>query len=146
MTTELGLMGAELSNVHFRRTSVPLTASTLPCVYIRIPLTCSMPATSRQQSLLQKEERRAHRADLIIDIMAGERKIHIHTQKYNIRDMNSASSVNSCLVSACSVPGDPASAYAVLLQEKSLTPSCHRSRVKYILKSHIVVHIPNVRD
>lgn len=83
MTTELGLIGAELSNVHFRRTSVPLTASTLPCVYIRIPLTCSMPATSRQQSLLQKEECGAHRADLIIDVMVGERKIHIHIQKCN---------------------------------------------------------------
>lgn len=45
MVTALGLMGDELWKVHFRRTSVPLTASTSPEVYIRIPLTCSMPAT-----------------------------------------------------------------------------------------------------
>lgn len=45
MTTSSGLMGDELSKVHLRRTSVPLTASTSSDVYIRIPLTCSMPAT-----------------------------------------------------------------------------------------------------
>lgn len=44
----LGLIGAEVSNVHFRRTSVPLTASTSPDVYMRIPLTCSMPAAYTQ--------------------------------------------------------------------------------------------------
>ena len=59
MTMELGLMEALLWNVHFRRTSVPLTASTSPDVYTCIPLTCSTPAThkhmAQQQSLLQKQ-------------------------------------------------------------------------------------------
>lgn len=45
MTIVFGLMVAELWKVHFRRTSVPLTASTSPGVYTRIPLASSTPAT-----------------------------------------------------------------------------------------------------
>lgn len=45
MTIVLGLMEAVLWKVHFRRTSVPLTASTSPGVYTRIPLTRSTPVT-----------------------------------------------------------------------------------------------------
>lgn len=59
----LGLIGAEVWNVHFRRTSVPLTASTSPDVYMRIPLTCSMPAAYTQtakHNFFQKIHCRAH--------------------------------------------------------------------------------------
>lgn len=135
MIMVLGLMGEELWNVHFRRTSVPLTASTSPEVYIRIPLTCSTPARHKHkaQSLAEFTSKSLlHRAKSIHRLMVCERNTNIQR---NICSMNSASSVNSCVGSACSVPSDPPSAYAVLLQEKSLTLSCHYSRIRYIYNS-----------
>lgn len=57
MTINWGLIGEELWNVHFRRTSVPFTASTSPDVCMRIPLTCSTSATYKHmahQCLLKK--------------------------------------------------------------------------------------------
>lgn len=118
MTMVLGSMGEEVWNVHLRRTSVPLTASISPDVYIRIPLTRSTPATykhmAHQQSLLQKQNAEHTEQNQKLD-----RYIQCN------RQMNSTSSVNSCLGSACSVPSDPTSTHTVLLQEKSLTQSCY---------------------
>lgn len=117
MMMELGLMEEELWNVHFRRTSVPLTASTSPDVYIRIPLTCSTPATYKhmaQQCLLQKSNSGHTEQNLYIDKWFVKETHNTYTNiQHNTQ--HESTLISQFLPCACSVPSDPTSAYAVLL-------------------------------